>query len=137
MSQKRLLGSLALSKLIHVRMEKKGKNGMVTGIFIPIAANGLVEGEAKDGAIPVYMPINVVVKDQTDEKGQDGFVSKTIDSKAWKAMNDTEKEESKKITPILGSIKDFSKESNSTADVAGNAGGANVFNADEDDDLPF
>lgn len=137
MSDKRLLGSLALTRLIHVRMEKKGKNGMVQGLFIPIEANMLVEGKpGEDKTIPVYLPINVFVKEKQDDKGQNGFVSKTIDSKKWKEMTDAEKEESRKITPILGSIKDFSQNA-AASDSKGDAGGGDVFNADSDDDLPF
>jgi hypothetical protein len=137
MSDKRLSGSIALTKLTHVMMEKKGKNGMVKGIFIPCDANMLIEGKiSADGKIPYYMPINILVKEKQDDKGQNGFISKTIDSKAWKEMSDSEKEESKKLTPILGSIKDFSQSSGSY-DTKGDAGDGKTFNADDDEDLPF
>lgn len=137
MSNRRFLGSLALSKLIHVEMEKKGKNGMVKGIFIPYEANDIVLGKAdENGKQPAYMPIQVVLKPQQDDKGQDGFISKSIDSKTYKAFSDAEKEKSKERTPILGSFKDFSG-GDSSADTAGDAGNGKTFNADEDDDLPF
>jgi hypothetical protein len=126
-TQKRLSGSIALTKLQHVMMEKKGKSGMVKGLFIPLDANLLAE---KDGA--VYIPVNITVKEEQDQYGQNGFISKTIDSKIWKEMSDAEKEESKKLTPILGNIKDWS--GGSAADTSGAAASGVV---PEDDDLPF
>ena len=133
---KRLSGSIALTKLVHVRMKKKNKDGKeIVGLFIPLELNYLTEGEpGEDKSIPVYMPVNVVVKDEQDKYKQNGFISKTIDSKMWKAMTDEQKEASKAATPILGSIKDWSQQSNSAAD-AGGAAAAGTF--EENDDLPF
>lgn len=140
MSDKQLSGSLALTRLVHVVMEKKGKGGkMVKGLFIPIEANMLIEGKPnEEGVTPIYMPINVRYKVVADERGQNGFVSKTIDSKTYKAMTDAEKEASKALSPILGNIKDFSSGGGAAvADTKGDVGQGQVFNADSDDDLPF
>lgn len=136
---RRFLGSLALSKLTHVIVEKKNKAGVMTKcILLPIEANDMVLGEPNtEGVSAVYMPCTVVLKPTPDDKKQDGFITKAIDSKTYKAFTDAEKEASKARTPILGSFRDFSNSNAAEADVAGNAGGSNVFNADDDDDLPF
>lgn len=125
-TEKNLTGSIALTKLQHVILEKKGKSGMIRGIFIPIEQNMLVE---KDKA--VYMPVNVKVKSEADQYGQNGFISKTIESSTWKALSDAEKEDSKKLSPILGNIKDWSTSSNDTS------GSASASPVSDDDDLPF
>lgn len=129
MSQRRLSGSIALTKLIHVRMEVTGNSGnKVPGIFIPTEQNNLVKG--KEGAL--YMNINVVTKTEEDQYGQHGFISQTVDSKVYKTATDEQKEEFKKL-PILGNLKDFSGGGGND-----NSGAAsdNVFTP-ESDDLPF
>lgn len=131
---KRLSGSIALTKLVHVRMKKKGKGGKeIDGLFIPIDLNILERVTLKDGTEAVYMPVNVFVKSEQDERGQNGFISKTVDTKTWKAMSDEDKESSKEKSPIMGNIKDFSQ-STSGDDAAGAASGETF---DENDDLPF
>jgi len=128
MGQRRLSGSLAITKLIHVPLEMKGKSGkLVKGIFIPIEQNHLVSG--KEGAL--YLNISVIVKDEADQYGQHGFVSQTVDSKIYKAATEAQKEEFKKL-PILGNIKDFEA---SSSDNAG-AVSETTFTP-ESDDLPF
>lgn len=127
MSDKKLSGSIALTKLKHVIMEKKGTSGMIKGLFIPIDANLLLE---KDGA--VYMSVNVNVKSEQDKYGQNGFISKTTDTKIWKELDDAGKEAAKELSPILGNIKDW--EGSGSNDTAG-AAVAGVVK--EEDDLPF
>lgn len=136
MSEKKLSGSLALTKLIHVRMKKKNKDGVeIEGLFIPIKANYLVEGApADDKSIPVYMPIGAVVRDEQDKYGQNGFISKQLDTKDYKAMTDEQKADSKKYTPILGNVKDWSSSGSSNADTGGAVSSETI---DENDDLPF
>lgn len=126
MSDRNLSGSIALTKLQHVIMEKKGKSGMVKGLFIPINANLLTE---KDGA--VYMAVNVKFKSEQDQYGQNGFISKTTESKIWKELDDAGKEAAKALSPILGNLKDFSGGGNDSA------GAASATVLDESDDLPF
>jgi hypothetical protein len=126
MSDRKLSGSIALTKLQHVVMEKKGKSGMIKGIFIPIDANMLTE---KDGA--VYMAVNVNFKTEQDQYGQNGFISKTTDSKIWKSLDEEGKKKAQELSPILGNIKDFSAGGNDAA------GAASTETIGEDDDLPF
>lgn len=131
MADKRLNGSIALTKLVHVKMEKKGKSGMVKGLFIPIDVNYLESDEK--GA--VYLPVRVRVTDAQDEYKQNGFISKSIGSTTYKNASDEKKEMFKEkqneITPILGSIKDFSNSGGETS------GAASEETFSEDDDLPF
>lgn len=126
MSEKKLSGSIALTKLQHVIMEKKGKTGMVKGVFIPIDANLLTE---KDGA--VYMAVNVNFKSEADKYGQNGFIAKTTDSKIWKELDEAGKKSAQELSPILGNIKDFTGGANDTA------GAAAAGVVSEEDDLPF
>ena len=122
------MGSIALTKLTHVLMDKKGKTGMVRGIFIPIEVNAL---ETKDNA--VYLPIKVTVKDEADQYGQNGFIGKTIKTaKKWADMTEAEKESQKALTPILGNIKDFTNGAG-----ANDSAGAASPPIAEEDDLPF
>ncbi|MBB6109757.1 hypothetical protein SAMN05421821_105175 [Mucilaginibacter lappiensis] len=123
---KDLSGSIALTKLVHVMMDAKGKNGPVRGIFIPIGANLLLEKEKA-----IYMSVKVKVKEEADQFGQNGFISKTTDTNIWKGLNDAQKEEAKKLSPILGNIKDWSTSVNDTA------GAASTETFTDDDDLPF
>ena len=128
MSQKNYSGSLALTKLIHVRMEVKGKSGkMVKGIFIPVEENYLVEG--KENAL--YMPIRAIVKDTQDDRGQNGFISQSVDTKVYKEATDAQKETFKKM-PILGNLKDFSEGGNDNAGQKSDQ----IFTP-QSDDLPF
>jgi hypothetical protein len=127
MSERKLSGSIALTKLQHVIMEKKGKTGMVRGVFIPIEANLLTE---KEGA--VYMAVNVNFKSEQDKYGQNGFISKTTDSKIWKELDEAGKKAAQELSPILGNIKDFSGGSSNDT-----AGAASATVVTEDDDLPF
>ena len=135
--QRRLSGSLALSKLKHVLMTKKGKKDKKTGekkdiegIFIPIDINYLTRG--KEGAI--YLNLSLVVKDEEDKFGQHGFIGQNADSDTYKKLK---KKGGKKFDeirklPILGNVKDF-ENSGGSQDNSGAAGSK----IDEDDDLPF
>lgn len=126
-TQKKFSGSIALSKLKHVIMTKKGKKGDVRGLFIPIKENFLVEG--KEGA--VYMAVNVITKSPQDEFGQNGFISQN-GNKKWSEASEKEKEKFKAL-PILGNIKNFEDtQSSGSSDASGKAG-----EVSEDDDLPF
>lgn len=123
MSQKVLSGSLALTKLKSaVITTKKGNKA----ILLPIADNFFTE---KDGA--VYLNVSVIVRDEQDQYGQNGFISQKLSSDDYKRLG----AETAKNTPlpILGNIKDF----------GGSAGdSANATHVDapvnpEEDDLPF
>jgi hypothetical protein len=137
----KLTGQVSLTRLTHVIMEKKGKTGMVKGLFIPIDVNALetVEYTDKDGKkiTEIVIPVSLVIKPETDARGQDGFIGKNIPTEMYKKATDAEKEEFKKITPILGNLKDWGRGGGSSAPKQADAGGGEVFNADSDDDLPF
>ncbi|AMR34183.1 hypothetical protein A0256_23385 [Mucilaginibacter sp. PAMC 26640] len=126
-TEKKLSGSIALTKMLHVMMDKKGSNGnLVRGIFIPLEANMLTE---KDKA--VYVGLNVVIRDEQDQYGQNGFIAKTTDSKIWKTLDDAGKETAKKLSPILGNLKDFTGGGNDAS------GAASATVVSDEDDLPF
>lgn len=127
-TEKKLTGSIALTKLKHVIMEKKGQSGMIRGIFIPIEQNLLLEKEKA-----VYMSVNVNFKPEADKYGQNGFISKTTETSIWKELDEAGKEEAKKLSPILGNIKDWS----SSGSANDSAGAATSDVVGEDDDLPF
>lgn len=140
-NNQKLNGMISLTRLTHVIMEKKGKTGMVRGLFIPIDVNYLEtqEYETKDGkkVSEIGIPISVIVKPETDDRGQDGFIGKNIPTKIWKEASDAEKEKMKTFQPILGNLKDWDKGGGTKTPEVNDAGGGAVFNADEDDDLPF
>lgn len=131
MAKKTLSGSLALTKLIHVSMEANGKNGKVKGLFIPIEQNHFVVGKEKEGVTPIYMPIQIVMHEERDEHGQDGFISQKGNVK-WKEATDAQKEAFNKL-PILGNVVDWSKGNNSDD----NAGSVSEKTFEPTDDLPF
>lgn len=122
-NQKNYAGSIALTKLQSaIITTKKGAKC----ILIPINANYLTE---KDGA--VYMNCNVVVREEVDQYGQNGFIAQKLDSETYKSLG---KEKANEIKlPILGNIKDFGN--------SGNDAGATTHIAEpinpEEEDLPF
>lgn len=124
MGQKTLSGSIALTKMKSaIITTKKGAKAIV----LPIDANYFTE---KDGA--VYLNVNVVVRDEQDSYGQNGFISQKLDSGKYKEMGKEAANELK--LPILGNIKDFGSGGNDSA-------GSTVYDAKpidpEEDDLPF
>lgn len=126
---RKLDGSIALSKLVHVIMEKKGKKTKkVRGIFIPFKQNFIEENES--GAI--YLGVRVNLKDKEDQFNQHGFISQSVNSAVYKAASEEEKEAMKK-TPILGGLKDWEFTSTSND----SSGAATSKPVDENDDLPF
>lgn len=115
-------GQIELTKMKSVILEKKGQSGMIRGIFIPIEANEL--DEFSSGRIAI--PISIVVHDQTDKYGQDGFIGQKVSTERYKSASDAEKEEFKKL-PILGNFKHFEKTDNTTP----------APEVKEEDDIPF
>lgn len=134
MSKKTFSGSIALTALKFVKMQGKGKNGPVDGIFIPIEANKLIVGKEKDGVVPVYMPIRFQYNSETDQYGQNGFVAKSVSTNEYKAADtDDKKKALQEFQPILGNLKEF------TGDGSANdtSGAASTETYTPDDDLPF
>jgi len=122
MTQKNYSGSIALTKLKSALITTKKGN---RAIIIPLEENYLIE---KDGA--VYLPLNVVVKSETDQYGQNGFIGQTLPTEKYKELG---KDKAKELNlPILGNIKDFST-SNDSENVTEVQGKVDP----ESDDLPF
>lgn len=146
MSQRTLNGNIALNRLKHVRAKKKNKSGEeIEVLIIPIEANKLEKStyKTKNGEVTdVNLPLRIIVRSDTDDKGQDGFIAKNIGSKTYKNSTEEEKkafadfdnDETKKLKPILGNIKDFSKSENTV--IQNQAISNEIIDAD-DDDLPF
>jgi hypothetical protein len=134
--QRKFAGSIALTKLQHVILEKKNKKGKkIECIVIPIDSNYIERGKDKDGKLngALYMNVSVITKTEEDEYKQHGFIGQNVSSTMWKEAKPKEQEKMGKL-PILGNLKDFSFNSdNYTADTGGSAGEP----IDEDDDLPF
>tara|TARA_B100000953_G_C18027816_1_gene422265 strand:+ start:2264 stop:2755 length:492 start_codon:yes stop_codon:yes gene_type:complete len=128
--QTKYSGGIALTKLKHVIMKKKGKKGKVKGLFIPIKENHLVEG--KEGA--VYVNISVIAKHPQDEYGQNGFIAQN-GNKKWSEASEEEQDTFRDL-PILGNIKCFEDTGAAQNDTSGDIGGGKEFDED-DDDLPF
>lgn len=122
MTQKNYSGSIALTKLKSALITTKKGN---RAIIIPLEENYLIE---KDGA--VYLPLNVVVKSETDQYGQNGFIGQTLPTEKYKELG---KDKAKELNlPILGNIKYFST-SNDSENVTEVQGKVDP----ESDDLPF
>lgn len=123
-NQKNLSGSIALTKLQSAfYTTKKGSKCLL----IPINENHLQE---KDGAI--YMSISVIVRDEQDKYGQNGFIAQNVGSEKYKELG---KEKVKDLNlPILGSIKDFTITNNSDSSAIHDAV---IIEGEETDDLPF
>lgn len=124
MSQKNYSGSIALTKMQSaIITTKKGTKA----ILLPIDANYFTE---KDGA--VYLNVGVVVRDEQDQYGQNGFISHKLSSEKYKELG---AEKAKEVNlPILGNIKDF------TGSNQNDSGGATQVQGSVDpehDDLPF
>ncbi len=124
MSDKRLSGSIALTKLESAIITTKKGN---KAILIPIDSNYLTE---KDGAI--YLNVGVVVRDAQDQYGQNGFISHNLSSDKYKELGAEKAKEIK--LPILGNIKDFAGNGN---DSSGATTIADPINPEESEDLPF
>ena len=123
-NQKVYAGSLALTKLQSaIITTKKGAKCLL----IPIDKNYLTE---KEGAI--YLNCSVIIREEKDQYGQDGFISQKLDAETYKSLG---AEKAKEIQlPILGNIKHFAGSQN---DSAGTTTIEAPINPEEDDDLPF
>lgn len=123
-NQKVLSGSLALTKLKSaIITTKKGAKC----ILIPISENYLTE---KDGA--VYLNCSVIVREESDQYGQNGFISQKLDTEKYKELGAEKAKEIK--LPILGNIKDFGQ---SQGDSSATVHVAEPINPEDDNDLPF
>ena len=123
-----ITGKLNLAKLIHVKMEKKGKNGIVKGLFIPIEVNHLYNSEATGN---VYLDLVAFgLKDPKDN--QTHLVRQSLSKDVREAMSDKEQ----KSIPIIGSLNNMESSGGSGhTETPNDAGEGKSFT--EDDDLPF
>ena len=134
---RRLVGSIALTKMKHYIVNIKNKKGeKVRGIFIPVSPdnpNHLTRYE-KDGEVSYFMPVRVQVRDEADQYNQHGFIAQAVASKTFKEATPEQQEVFNKL-PILGNLREFQKHENE-----GNMGDATVGTDDieyEGGDLPF
>lgn len=136
--KERFSGSIALTKLKHVKMTAKGKSGPVDGIFIPNDANYIVkgklqkddEGKEVENSEPLYLSLDVVVFNERN-RGQDGMIAQKLDSATYKELGKEKAQEIK--LPILGNIKNFANDTGN--DASGDEGAGKTF--EPTDDLPF
>lgn len=134
-----LRGDVSLSRLVHVVMEKTGKDKKtkIKGLFIPIENNLLreVKYESQGREVVEYViPVSVLVRPETDAKGQDGFIKKELSNELYKSSTEEQREEWKTLLPFLGNLKDFSRGSGGTNQSQNVAPDTTYA---EDDDLPF
>ena len=124
MSQKVLSGSMALTKLQSaIITTKKGTKA----ILLPIESNYFTE---KDGA--VYLNVSVVVREEQDQYGQNGFIAQKLDTEKYKELG---KEKANEIKlPILWKIKDFGVSANDSAGATQIDG---KVDPEQSDDIPF
>ena len=123
MSQKVYSGSLALTKLqTAIITTKKGSKCLL----IPIDKNYFTE---KEGAI--YLNCSVIIRDEPDQYGQDGFISQKLDTETYKSLGAEKAKEIK--LPILGNIKHFAGGGNDSAGTTQIEGSVDP----ENDYLPF
>ncbi len=117
-----ITGGLNIGALAHVKMEVKGKNGMVKGIFIPFDVNNLAVTE-KGGVF-----LNLVAFEMKEKKDYGTHIVKQSFSKEVRAQMG---EETLKEKPILGNLNVDNTPSEKNNDV----GEGKVYK--EQDDLPF
>ena len=130
--QKQLTAKIALDKLICAKVTSKNGSDC---LMIPIKQNNLEVDE-----YGIHLPIRIIYRPIQDDKKQNGFISKAIGSETYKAASEDQKaawkdfdnEETKKQTPILGNVKDWSSSGPATSNVAQ----APAVDPDSDD-LPF
>lgn len=121
-------GKINMAAFKHVIMEKKGKSGMVKGLFIPIEANSLFT--SKDGKKFYFDMIAFERKNGADEYGNTHIIKQSFSKEARDAMS----EEEQKKQPIFGNIQ---ASVYTPEDASNNVAEGQVFNDGNDDDLPF
>ena len=128
MSQKVYAGSLALTKMKSaVITTKKGNKA----ILLPIEENYFTE---KDGAI--YLNVSVIVREEQDQYGQNGFISQKLPTDKYKELGAEKGKEIGNGLPILGNIKHFENTSTQN-DSAGTTQVQGQVNPEDSDEIPF
>lgn len=114
-------GKINLGALKHVKMEQKGKSGMVQGIFIPFDVNKIHVGEKG-----IYLDI-VAFENKTPNDYSTHMVKQSFSKEVREKMT----QEEKTSQPILGSLKTTPMQTEANGD----ANDGKVVSPD--DDLPF
>ena len=138
MAKKNLTTSIALSKLVHVEMVKKNKEGKeIKGMFIPYDLNHLTLGKPDETTQKqaVYLNARIVYNSDKDQYENNGFIAKSLSKEDYEKLKDNEAARNE-ATPILGAVREWLSDG-TAQDAAGDVGEGNVFNGDDDDDLPF
>jgi hypothetical protein len=128
MSQKVYAGSLALTKMKSAIITTKKGN---KAILMPIDDNFFTE---KDGA--VYLNVSVIVRDEQDQYGQNGFISQKLPTDKYKELGSEKGKEIGNSLPILGNIKHF-ENANSQNDSVGTVKVQGQVNPEDSDEIPF
>lgn len=116
-----ITGKINLGALKHVKMEQKGKSGMVQGIFIPFEVNKIHVGEKG-----IYLDI-VAFENKTPSEYSTHMVKQSFSKEVREKMTQDEKNNQ----PILGNLKTTPTQTESNGDAN------NGVPVSPDDDLPF
>jgi hypothetical protein len=140
MAKTTLLGSIELTKLKHVFIQnKKGKDGtsIIPCLCIPIPHNQIYEFPVKDEAGNVVpeknsnrfgFEIRLLVNDEKDQYGRNGFLAKKLTKEEYEAHKDDEKY-LKENQPILGNVVKLTANPDAPAEA--------MPVVDEESNLPF
>lgn len=129
-------GSINLKEFIHLETTVKGKKGKkVKGVFIPYEANHIFQSEK--GA--KYVDIDVVVRNETDQYGNAGFIKRVLPWAIAKEIKEEKRKEARNaFETFLGNFKDRAAASSSSdKPKKKKKGKKGKKEKDEDDDLPF
>ncbi len=124
-ANQRYYGQIALTKFKSAVITVNNKQGKpVKGVFIPVEANHLYEGNKH-----IYASVGVTTHDR-DQYENNGFISQQVSSEMYKKADEQKKEEFNNL-PILGNFKKS----------VGVDSGSDDFDAnpdiDNNNDLPF
>ena len=118
-------GRINLAQLKHAIIEKKGKSGMIEGIFIPIELNNLFKSDKGN----VFLDL-IAFDSVNKEYKQTHAIKQSLPKEKYDAMS----EEERKLTPFIGHLNtevNGEKAPNQMDEQFDNDG------QDKDDDLPF
>ncbi len=115
-------GRINLQSLVCTKMEVKGKNGQVKGLFIPLANNHIFEGEKG-----CYLDI-VAFELKEPKDNQTHLVKQSLPKDVREKMT----QEEKNAMPIIGNLNTGGQ---SQSEHSGDVNGGKT--ASPDDDLPF
>ena len=115
-----ITGKINLTKLVGVLTERKGQNGMVEGIFLPIEKNHFFKSDKGN----VYLDISAWALKEPEEGKDTHIMKQSLPKEVYEAMSD----EDKKAMPIIGNLKTWG---------SGEAREEEATVVEADDDLQF